>query len=166
MKRLYSTERMTIACLCFAVVGLTASGCGSDPDLRYAVEHPGELHPVAGKVHFNGQPIAGATVIFFDTAIENQSPNPSDDTGAVNPVTIRPRGRTGPDGTFELQSNGVGAPVGEYLVTVSWKGAVPPGSDIDDLPEKLPRKYQDPQSSGLKASVKPGDNVLPAFELK
>ena len=148
-----------------AVLGASLTGCGSDPSLRYSVDEPGNLHPVAGKVLFNGRPIEGARLVFFDTSADAQSANYGD---IENPdlVIIRPRASTGPDGSFEVQTAGPGAPAGEYLVTVSWKGVVPPGTDPDEAPEKLPKKYQNPQQSGLKVTIKPGDNVLPAFDLK
>lgn len=146
---------MALSILCAAAV----TGCGSDPDLQFVLEHPNDLHTVAGKVYFNGQPIQGATVTFFEASqladIHNNT------SSAAN----RPHGRTGPDGTYEIDTPGPGAPVGEYLVTVSWKGPVSSGSDVSHLPEKLPAKYQDPTTSGLKATVKPGDNLIPTFEL-
>ena len=143
--------------------GITVMGCGSDPDQQFVLEHPDELHTVAGKVYFNGEPIQGAIVTFFAAPPANPSAIPAGDPLAASEAATQPHGRTSYDGTYEIDTPGPGAPVGEYLVTVSWKG--PGTSGASNLPEKLPQKYQDPMTSGLKATVKPGDNLIPTFEL-
>jgi hypothetical protein len=71
-----------------------------------------------------------------------------------------------PDGSFEIttRSRGKGAPVGLYIVTVSWTGPSPAGdSDGENL---LPQRYLSPLTANLPlVEVKEGNNDLPPFEL-
>jgi len=162
MNRTESRLRRPLATLLGLVLATAAAGCGSDPDQQFVLEHPDALHPVAGKVYFNGQPLHGAVVTFFPASPETPSANMVHDQSAAASQSY---GRTGPDGTYEIDSPGPGVPVGEYQVTVSWKGPNATGPSANHLPDQLPPKYQDPATSGLKASVKPGDNLIPSFDL-
>lgn len=157
-----SHPRRLLAAMCGLVLS-AASGCGNDLDQQFVLEHPGELHPVAGKVYFNGKPVQGAIVTFFPASPTAQAGNLVHDQAAATHASHH--GRTGPDGTYEIDSPGPGVPVGEYLVTVSWKGLSATGPGANHPPEQLPQKYQDPATSGLKATVKPGDNLIPTFDL-
>jgi hypothetical protein len=114
-------------------------------------------YPVAGTVRVNGQPAASALVTFHP--LGGQSSKPS--------------GRVGDDGTFALttREGGDGAPAGEYRVTVVWTRAVAGkkgASEADDLPVRnlLPAAYANPESTPLKATVKPGANEPIVFEIK
>jgi hypothetical protein len=78
------------------------------------------------------------------------------------------------EGSFTLQTHDPqllptpveGAPAGEYLVTVKW---VPPDyaaqRNVSTPPDKLQGRYSDPQTSGLRVTVKAEPNDLPAFRL-
>lgn len=124
------------------------SGCG-------APEPPEQVFPVAGKVFVKGKPADGAVVTFFKVGADITSGQPS--------ATVQP------DGSFQLTSYrpGDGAAEGEYQITLSWREPV--GGSLSDPeygPEKLPKKYLSPASSGLVAMVSPTTNELPAFEIK
>jgi hypothetical protein len=56
-----------------------------------------------------------------------------------------------------------GAPAGEYRVVVEWP-AYRRGRNIG--PDRLMGKFAKPETSGLKATIEPGPNGLPPFELK
>jgi hypothetical protein len=132
------------ACL-FAAVFV---GCGGP-------EPPEQVFPVSGEVFVKGKPADGAVVTFFKVGADLTSGQPS--------ATVRP------DGSFKLTSYlpEDGASEGEYKVAISWRDAV--GGSLSDPefgPEKLPKKYLSPDSSGLQVSVSPIANTLPAFEIK
>ena len=136
-----------------------AAGCGGQ-----APTVP--LHPTTGRVLFQGQPLEGVQVTFRPiTAGEGQAAPASvaktDRDGKFQLVTaLGPEGRT-----IE------GAPAGEYAVALA-----PPGrSETADFFHKdaarattspIGNRYSNAQTSGLKATIKPGTNELAPFDLK
>ena len=117
------------------------------------------VHPVRGQVLVKGKPAAHAQVTFHP--VNDNSPE------AVHPV-----GTVDEKGGFTLTSHkqGDGAPEGEYLVTVQWFLATKPrnasaGDDYTTV-NYLPDRYGRPESSGLRATVRKGDNELPPFSLE
>jgi len=117
------------------------------------------VHPVRGRVLFNGKPAAHAQVTF----------HPVGDAGRD---AVRPTGRADDQGYFTLTSfrDGDGAAAGEYRVTVVRYLARPArtGSKAEDTvtANYLPARYAGAESSRLTAVVSPGTNELPAFDLK
>jgi hypothetical protein len=115
------------------------------------------LHPVRGTVLYEDKPAEGATVVFHPVNGTPDSPRPS--------------GVVGKDGTFTLRTHphGEGAPEGNYVVLVTWFEAAGPakkeGRDPPDPKSKLSEHYTDAAKSGLKATVKPGENKLEPFKL-
>lgn len=86
--------------------------------------------------------------------------------GAANAVT--PFGIADETGQFQVSTYAPadGAPEGRYKVTVSWADVKNPGaSDPEYGPEKLPRKYLSPSTSGLEVEVKPGSTEVPPLVL-
>src|SRR5262245_36435701 len=81
-----------------ALLALGAVSCGGGP----------KLHPVRGKVLFQGKPTDGAVVVFHPTG--------------ADAAALKPSGTVGPDGTFSLSTHphGDGAPAGDYVVAVTW----------------------------------------------
>lgn len=141
----------------FAVLALVAAftGCGSG----------GKRYPVTGKVTVQNKPVAGAIVVL---------------TPAGDPKTMdkKPSGMTKEDGTFSLNTltDSDGVLAGEYLVTIIWPGKPKPSGKAKGLgggdderattTDQLLGKYSDPQTSGLKATVKAEPTELPPFDLK
>lgn len=127
-----------------ACAGVTIAGCGG-------AKGP-ELHPVSGKVLLKGKAAEHATVVL----------HPLHPAAADAP---KPRGKVGADGTFTLTTNteGDGAPAGEYQVTVEqWLA----GARSDDPPaNRLPAKYSRPETSGLTATVGAGPTELKVIDL-
>jgi hypothetical protein len=127
----------------FALTLLNAS-CGGPPREK--------VHPVGGKVLYNGQPAAGATVVF----------HPKKD----DPRALRPIGKVGADGTFTLTTyaHGDGAPAGDYAVVVIW----PPAGARKKVGsgDRLGGRYGTPAASPLRARVDEGKNEFPPFELR
>ncbi len=121
---------------------------------------PIPVHPVSGRVVYQGKPVAGALVVFHRDGGESQTSTPV------------PTGKTGAEGRFQLHTyvGDDGAPTGAYKVTVVVAGASErrdflaknsaPASNIT-----LPAKYANLTQSGLTATVKAGDNVIPPYEL-
>jgi hypothetical protein len=139
-------------CLGMAALGLIAlgaSGC--------APERP-PLHPVKGQLFWKGQPAAGAVVFFHPVLAKEAS--------GQNPVTERPMGRVGEDGSFEIStfSEKDGAPVGQYRVTLVWTKRT--GRNENDEESLLPLEFMDPSRSNLPiVEVREGMNLLPPFKL-
>lgn len=143
----------------FALLSLLALlvGCNKEEGA------PVPVFAARGKVLFLGKPIQGARVLL----------HPVD--SAASP--IRPRGVTGEDGTFILTSFFAddGAPAGDYKVTISWKYfekaelekavGIKESEDGDLAPEHLPKRYQNPQTSGIEVTVSEGNNEFPPFQL-
>ena len=127
---------------------LAALGCSS-------AEKRVPVYPVKGSVKVNGKPAAKAVVVFHPLA-------------AADPNVPNPTGEVADDGTFALgtYSAADGAPAGEYAVTVMWPtGSSAIGGDAAE-DDKLGKRYSDPKTSGLKATVAPGPNELTPFLLK
>lgn len=123
---------------------LSLVGCGGKEE--------GSGRPVTGKVTYNGQAVADATVTFV---------------GLANSAF----GRTDAEGKFQLHTAlGEKVPVGDYQVTVTKIDAppppaapsnpdqyVPPDPNAPPPPapkDLLPAKYKDPAASTLTAGVK------------
>jgi hypothetical protein len=120
------------------LIGLTTlSGCGAS------------MGQVEGKIVWSdGSPakeLAGGQVIF-----ESQQ------------MRITARGEIGPNGEFTLRTakEGDGAQVGEYDVAIVEHRVATGGEGSPVAPQKLPDKYYDFKTSGLKATVKPGNTPV------
>jgi hypothetical protein len=115
----------------------------------------GALFPVAGRLTCNGQPLAGAQVVFHPQA-------PSD--GKALPA----RGTTDAAGKFRLTTlvSDDGAAAGTYLVTVQyyplvqWQDEFLAGTNI------LPPKYAAPATTDLKVEVSREMAEVPTLEIK
>jgi hypothetical protein len=105
-------------------------------------------HPVSGTITYKGQPVPQAYVVFqWADAKEPRRPRADAFTRA--------------DGTFTMSTYAAddGAPAGEYTVTVVqrrplYDEAGKPG------PNQLPEKYARAETSGLKVTVKSGQNTF------
>ncbi len=117
---------------------------------------------VKGKVLYNGQPAAGASV-----RLEKKDKS----------TPLRYAARTNEQGEFEIAAHaGNPMPPGRYQVLIAWlvdkKGNVPSAEDYEQLKakgalyNKLPEQYGDPASSDRYVEIKAGENVLPPFEFK
>ena len=118
---------------------------------------------VTGTVTYNGKPVADASIVFLPK---------TKDTRAAVAVTDA-------SGYYSLNTSGelAGAIVGPFQVSIvaraPYDGPVPEGVSPAYAKELyqnegkplIPEKYFSPQTSGLTADVKPGDNRFD-FELK
>ena len=141
---------MIRSCTLLAAAALTA-GCGGDG-------RP-PTYPAAGKVAVNGQPAAGALVVFHPTA-------------AARVNDPKPFATVAADGTYTLATFGSadGAPAGEYGVTVVWnvkaKEARIALGDGPAVTDKLGGRYGDPRSPRLTATVTAAGPNAFDFDLK
>ncbi len=73
-------------------------------------------------------------------------------------MRITSRGEIGPNGGFTLRTSqeGDGARVGEYDVAIVEHRVATGGEGSPLAPQRLPDRYYDFKTSGLKAAVKPG----------
>ncbi len=152
-------RRSTLGFAGVAALSAAASGCGGSTDGQVPV------HPATGRVLVEGKPFAGARVAL--------RPAGGDRAG----VSLVPIGTTDDEGNFRLSTAvdqgrlADGAPAGDYLVTIS-----PParpdsarflgGPAVKAPDAALPRAYADPETSGLKVTIKAGENALGPFDLK
>ncbi|MBW3543064.1 MAG: hypothetical protein KY476_22630 [Planctomycetes bacterium] len=114
------------------------------------------VFPVSGKVLVNHQPADGALVVFHPV-------------GAAQSNDLRPRGKTGPDGSFALGTykNADGAPAGQYVVTIIWPaGRSGPMPDPDLAPDRLRGRYSNPKTSPLRVRIEQRQQALTPFQLK
>jgi hypothetical protein len=112
------------------------------------------VYPVHGQVLLNGKPLADAIVSFH---AQNG-----------NDKEAFPTAHTDGDGRFShtTYSNGDGAPEGSYaisLVCFRPRGARNGGGRTENV---VPQRYANPTSSGLNATVVPGDNELQPLKVK
>jgi hypothetical protein len=138
--------RLLLAAVITACVAACA-GCGGSNG----------LYPVSGKVLHNGEPAVGATVTFVRK-------------GATGVDDQTSQGVVADDGTFTLVGPaGEGAAPGEYVVLVEWKegaGKVKGRAPALSSPDRLKKKYLDPNRPLLTATVEAKRNDLPPFEVK
>jgi hypothetical protein len=122
-----------------------------------------KVHPVEGVVLLDGTPVVAATVEF--------APLSADGLTAI--------GRSDAEGRFRLTSTRGGPPNGGAVAgdyTVLFKKAdydlkgtgKTRADDLDGVPliYEIPKRYGDLETSGLKATVKPGRNDGPDFRFE
>lgn len=131
------------------VVAMMSFGGCAEPDSGAVVPR----HPVHGKVVLDdGKPLASGRVIFVSTK---------------QPIVVE--GVIGSDGAFSLSGGdrGEGAPEGEYRVRIEPESSSLPTKGRSTAKSTLPfpAKYNDEDTSGLTATVKPGENNLEPFSL-
>ena len=129
--------QLRLAGLFMAVLVPLLSGCGPS------------MGQIEGKIVWtDGTPaveLAGGQVIF-----ESQE------------MRITARGEIGPDGTFKLRTSKPddGAKLGEYEVAIVEHRVATGGEGSRLAPQRLPDKYYDFKTSGLKATVTAGVTPL------
>ncbi|QVL31670.1 hypothetical protein KIH39_22940 [Telmatocola sphagniphila] len=128
--------------------GLTLCGCGRSDS----------LYSVRGKIRYRGEPAVGALITFVpqDTFRRTREP-------MAQAVVSE-------DGSFELAGpSGPGARPGEYVVLVEWKegaGKTRGRSPALNAPDRLKKKYLNPDKPLLKATIEAKSNDLPPFEIE
>lgn len=129
------------------LVALSLTGCSEKPVWEVA-------YRASGSLSFRGKPIANADIVLF----------PEDSTW---PETVRPRARTGADGTFEVWTYepGDGAPAGAYKVTLVHTEVGFSKGAVVAKPNDLPAKYGRAESTDVRVTINPGENQLPAISL-
>ncbi|NIP84465.1 MAG: hypothetical protein GTO03_02470 [Planctomycetales bacterium] len=138
-----------------ALTPLGAVSCGSDSPLSTL-----EAFPVEGQVLFHGQPAPLARITFHPVG------------GSPELQKLRPAGEADQQGRFRLTTVGIGsgAPEGTYRVTVIWRGP-DPGTDLQTVnpnvlsyePNRLNKKYAEPATTTLAATITSGANRLAPF---
>jgi hypothetical protein len=124
------------------LLALAVLGCGRDD----------KLTPVRGQVFYHGRPLAGGTIVF----------TPDAERGGRGPLAC---GEIGADGRYTLHTGDKpGAVPGWHRITVApvtspAQTAAPPALD-------LPRRYSDPEQSGLLREIKGGVAAEQDFHLE
>ncbi len=136
---------LTGRCIMAVLLGFTVSGCGSSGHVR---SHEATVAAAGTLVH-KGEPLAHYQVVL----------TPANGTAAV--------GTTDAEGKFSLGTNrpGDGAIAGEHSVAVIYVG--PPDGAYDGINDfspppppkvKLPAKYGNAATSGIKVTIPAGGN--------
>lgn len=114
---------------------LAALGCGQD----------NKLTPVQGQVFYQGKPLMGGTIVF----------TPDAERGGRGPLAC---GEIGSDGRYWLQTGDqAGVIPGWHRVTIAAPAPTrEPGQTVTLSPNDLPRKYGDPEKSGLLREIQAG----------
>jgi hypothetical protein len=124
------------------------------------------LHPTTGRVLFQGKPLEGVLVTFRPLAAEpgmtlSASMGQTDADGKFHLVTaVGEEGRT-------LD----GAPTGDYAIALAPAGKVDSADFLNKQfartpPNPIGNRFANAQTTGLKATIKPGPNELEPFDLK
>jgi len=139
---------MKVSLLFCLIVSLATFGCSES-----ASGPP--IYPTSGKVLVDGRPAAKARVTFH---VLNR---PAGE--ALQPIAIAEE-----DGSFRPSTRFSydGAPAGDYALTVVWPKVTMDQGEAIEGPDLLRGRYGDPARSGLKATIKEGENALPPIELK
>lgn len=140
-----------------ALLATVLAGCGGEE----RTDRP-KVFPVSGKIIFGDNNLEDAVVKLFPVELEKDIGTP-----------LRPRARVKEDGSFSIgtYAAGDGAPAGEYVITVSWRGDLSDfddeDDDIEDYPELIPWEYTVPAQSKLRVTVKEQDeNVVPEITIE
>ena len=118
---------------------------------------PAKTYPVKGSVFINGEAAKGAIVTFMPANREQ------------NPDHV-PQGIVRDDGSFTIGTfeAGDGAPPGEYLVGIQWRGHETPKNSARKKTihqDKLLGQFK-PSASGIRVTVEAKENQLDPFQLK
>src|SRR5262245_47177177 len=112
-----------------------------------------QVYPVKGRVLVDGEPAEGVTVRFHSLD------DPDDEL-------VRPTATTDADGGFLVSTykTNDGMPAGSYAVSLvrlpkGYQGPI-------ERANKLPARYSEAETSGIKVQITAGENVLPPFELE
>lgn len=130
----------SLVSVCLVLAATCAGGCS---------EERGGLVPVQGVVLLDGQPLSAGTVVT----------TPEQGAGARGVINI--------DGTFELETRGVGkgAQVGKHFVAVMAYESSDPGNPEAKSNLLVPRKYTNPYNSGLVLDIPEGGKSDARLEL-
>jgi hypothetical protein len=139
------------------------------------------LSMVTGRVVCNGQPAAGAVLLFHRQAAE---PAPPPDAAAIVPSAT-----VAEDGSFSVESHplGSGAAPGKYSILVNWPEIPPDGAPqaraktakvkgktvfaakgdkgVAEPTDRLKGRYMNPAKPLLQTEVKPGPTDVGTLEL-
>ena len=142
---------MRLLLLMCPVVAL-AAGCSNSESGAVTV------HPVTGKVMYDGKPAAGVQVILFPT-----------DAPTAPRIPRNPYATTKDDGTFAISTfaDGDGAAEGGYQILLNWPKGTPgdEDSETDSTTNDRLLGWYDAVHSKFNVRVKPGPNELPVFNL-
>ena len=133
----------------FVIIAALALLSGCEPSA------PLQCHPVRGKVVRNGKPVVEAMVVFHPVVARPE-------------VKQKPLAFTDEAGEFAITTfqQGDGAPTGQYRITVEQRAPKMVGEEmVREGPNLLPRRFGDPNASGLTIDVAEGDNVAPPIEI-
>ena len=122
--------------IALAGASLTSAGCSSRVD-KWAAKRP-KTYPAKGRVLWDGKPEEGI-VVSLDSNVHN-----------VSAIAI-----TDSTGAFKLKTfkTGDGAVAGEHAVRLEKRIVKDPSAEIVVEVIVLPKKYADPKTSGLTATV-------------
>lgn len=153
-------SRFTLTGTLLAAATIGLSGCGSSESTTSV-----QVAPVAGYVTWQGKPVAGADVTFFNADVQKSSFGRTDDKGFYQLTTVQPRdGAT--IGKHTVTVSKVDVPVEDTPVaSIDSDDYVPPGVAPPKMPKKttppkalIPEKFASQSTTTLTATVEAGKN--------
>ena len=127
---------------------LFIAGCGGSVPKSTELK---DLATVTGQVKFKNEPTPGAFVTFH--------PLDKPGTPPIASAIVESDGKFAVKSTVGRELKPGAAP-GTYRLSVSWLIPAPTPTDNEATKEKLPAKYQKPETSGIEVTIKPGANQL------
>jgi hypothetical protein len=147
MERLIPRRKSSRAAIGAAALAVLLSSCSGNVP----------VYPVRGKILMGDKPAEGATLTFnpVEASTEAKKWVTQGAVTATGDIVLR---------TYRLPLSDyprMGAPAGEYVVTVVW--TVRPDGTVVTPP--LDDDFADPQKSPLRVTIKPGVNNLESLQL-
>lgn len=134
-----------------AVLSFCVAACSSEVE-RVPV------HPVQGSVTVSGAPAPKLMVVLRPAR-----------TPDAKVKDLTPHGEVGADGKFRIGTYAAddGAPAGVYFVTLTWpQSQKDPLTGDDVVEDRLEGRFDTPEKSGIKVTIKEGENKLDPIVLE
>ncbi len=128
-----------------ATLTLCLAGCSGETERL-------PVHPAHGTLTISGEPAPKAMVVLRAA-------------GAPDPKRkeLTPHGEVGADGKFRIgtYTSDDGAPAGNYFITITWPQSLKDPLTGDDVVEdRLLGRFDTPEKTGIKVTIKEGENKL------
>lgn len=141
-----------------AIVVATCVTMMSFPGCGRRTQKSIETYPVSGAIFVNGKPPVRAEI-----RLKPKVPLQDPLKRSIEPYAIVEE-----DGSFHVSTydDADGAPAGQYAVTVVWPLITVDGGEETIGPDRLGRKFADPNQPVTTIEVVEDENEIPAIQLK
>ena len=141
---------------------LVGSGCSGRGDGRP------QIAPVRGQVTYRGQPVAKASVTFFNDQAPRTASGQTDETGHYRLTTFEPddgavigeHAVTVYKSKMEVETIGVDPSLGPQAYLEALEAASAQAIKAQQAGSSLPRRYVEQSTTDVHERVAPGENVI------